>query len=601
MGMNKAFALLLIASTARAQVAAVPAATAPLPAVDAAPPLNLEYTPEAAEIKLRKAFNLGQWTLTPSLRAGELAPDGRLPGSMPSTLRSSPYFGGGLQVSHTGSYEAMFAGDAAHAQINSAKDFADPSGQAGSAAIGYRPDTASTGWTALSQYADVGKLIQISNGLKAALYASTGFSVMQRAGEMAAGVAQYSVGTVAAAKAGSGEITANVDLRMDQTRRNMFNNDMTAVAPAVTAGAEYSRPVDGLRAFAGVQTSFQRADTGIRPYVGLSDGRIAATIAAEDRQSHDAFYPNVRGVAAQVRAVPTDGVTVSVEGRYERAAYAMAPTATNDFTVSAQVTMELGRIARVTAGLRKIAQNPRTDYRPADSYAMNARLPGPDYRPIFEKALRESVTFEEFAARIPAQGTDGVLSAVSAFASSFGALNYNEKKTDNVTDVDELYRRGRDSYLTGNQDPILICIGSAQFTARLVETLSKRAGVNLQASAVTVSVPGAHAVAAVRTPEYGIVFVDWGRLTPTHTFDTRQAFAVFQALQGVPEVYHEITGGPDGRHVGYLFTPEGKAFERRLTVNTDLDQTPVAALFGDVVSGPDAAAQRYRALLGRTP
>jgi hypothetical protein len=601
MGINKAFALILIASAARAQVAAVPPATGKTPTVDAAPPLNLEYTPEAAEIKLRKAFGLGQWTLTPSLRAGELAPNGRLPGSLPSTLRTSPYFGGDIQLSHTGSFESMIAADAAHAQINSAKDYSDPSGQAGSNAVGDRPDKASTGWIAFSQYADMGKLVQISDKVKAAFYASTSFSAMHRAGEMTAGVIQHSLGTVWSAKAGAGEVTTNVDLRMDQVRHNMYNNDLGALAPAATAGAEYAQPLGGLRASAGVQTAVQRADVGVRPYVGLSNERLAALVAVEERRSRDPFYPNVRGVAAQVSAVPRNGVTVSVEGRYERAAYAMAAKPTNDFTLSGQVSLDVNRLMHATVAARKTAQNPKTDYRPADSYAMNARLPGPDYAPIFEKALRESASFEEFAARIPAKGTDGVLSAVSAFAASFGALNYNEKMTDNVTDVNELYRRGRDSYLTGNSDPILICIGSAQFTARLVQALSARAGVNLQAAAVDVSVPGSHAVTAVRTPEYGIVFVDWGRLTPTHTLDTKEAFAVFQALQGVPEVYHKITGGPEGHHIGYLFTPEGKAFERRLTVQTDLNQAPVAALFNDVVSGPDAAAERYRRLLIKKP
>ena len=586
---------LLTAVSARAQVVAGP------PAKDEAPPLNVEYTPEAAEAKLRASLHIGDWTLTPSLRAGELAPNGRLPTSLPTTLRSSPYFGVGAQASRTGSMEMMVAGDVSRAQVNSAKDYTDPSGAAASLAVGDRPDKNSMTWTSVSMYMDVGKLVQVSEKVKAAFYASSSVNTMRRMGETAGGLLQQAVGTAWGTRAGAGELTANADLRMDVTRKDMFNNNGGAVVPGMAAGVEYARPVKGLRAAAGVQTTLQRADAGVRPYVDLSNDHLAVLAAVEARRSRDPFYPDAHGAAVQVRATPALGMAVSVEGRYERENYGAQSKPTNDFSVTGQVSMDLHRLVRATAALRQTAQTQKTDYRPADSYAMNARLPGPDYGPIFDKALRESATFEEFAARIPAQGTDGVLSAVSAFADAFGVRNYNHdwQKTPNLTDVGELYRRGRESYLTGNQDPILICIGSAQFTARLVEALSARAGVSLQATAVGVAVPGEHAVAAIRTPEYGIVFVDWGRLTPTHTMNTKEALAVYQALQGVPEVYHEITAGPEGHHVGYLFTPEGKAFVRRLSVHSDLDQTQVGALFNDVPSGPDAAAERYRRLLSR--
>ncbi|MFI5345924.1 MAG: hypothetical protein ACHQ51_06075 [Elusimicrobiota bacterium] len=567
---------------------------------------------EAEQVKLAiQKIPLMGLTLTPSVRVGELAPGGRFPAA-DSPLRTSPYVGAGVTIEKTGGYELKAVIDASRAQINSGKGFSDPDGTAASPASALPgKDAFSQTWTTLSSYVDAGRILSAGRKVSAAIFGSVdSFGTLAKGAENGpvTGMLEGSVGAAMKTGAGRGDVTVSADLRLQEARRNMFRNEERGVMPAVAATVEYGRPAAGGRAFAGVEAVSQRADVGVRPYVGASSGRVTAMVAAELRKSRDPFYPDARGVAARLSAAPTDGVVVSVEGRIQRGAYALSPEPTTNGSFEGQVSIDLGRIARLRAAHRERDAS-RISYRPEASREMNARLPGPDYASIFAEALRTSPTFDAFVARVPVNGTDGVLDAVSAFTQSFGARNYNydAPKLQNLDDLEQLYERGRASYLDGARDPILICIGSAQFSSRLAQALGARAGVPIEASAVTVEVPNAngvnagHAVAAIRTKEYGIVFADWGKLTPTHTYDTAQALRVYQAVQGVPEVYHTVTGGPDGRAVGYLFTEEGKAMIRRLTFHGSVPQSAVASLFQDAPNGGDAAAARYRALLSGPP
>ena len=97
--------------------------------------------------------------------------------------------------------------------------------------------------------------------------------------------------------------------------------------------------------------------------------------------------------------------------------------------------------------------------------------------------------------------------------------------------------------------------------------------------------------------------MDWGRLIPTYTFDTQRAFRVYQALVGLPATFHQISDSQrNGRHVGYLFTEEGKLYVRQLTFHGELGRSPVAELFGDDPRGDQVAGQRYKDLLrGQSP
>jgi hypothetical protein len=583
------FLLLLAAQGVRAQTA-----------VPGVPPLKVELSDEAREVKAGYVWKLGEWTLAPTARVGELAPQGSITSAMPTTMTRSPYFGGGVQAIHHGGYEAMILTDVSRATLNSSKTYADRAASASPASHGI--DTFSEPVRTFSTYVDAGKVANVSGRVRAAVYGAVETWVSKRgAGGPygTVGMMEFTSGGAVLARTGHGELLAHAQLRMQGANKDRFNNGQTVLVPSVAGGAEYALPVKDLRAAAGVEATTQRADVGVRPYLSLGSERIAAIIAAEARKSRDPFYPDSKGAAIGLRATPVSGVNVSVEARMDRKSYALAPQPVSDFTVSGQVSVDLSHFARVTAGQRARARAAKTPYTPADSRVLNGRMASAEYRSMFDKALRESATFEEFAAKIPAQGMDGVLATVAAFTDSFGIRNYNNDAPDvkNLEDMGELYRRGRESYLTGDHDGTLICIGSAQFAANLARALGERAGVPIMASAVSVNVPGGHAVTAIRTPEYGIVFADWGRLTPTGTQDTKEALAVYQALQGMPDVYHEITSGPTGRPVGYLFSDEGKALVRRLTFHGDAGQAPLARMFEDVPRGSDVAAERYKALL----
>lgn len=565
------------------------------------PPLKLELNQEAAEAKARRPFKFGDWTVTPSVRAGELAPGGGIPSSSPTTLKRSPYFGAGVQATHHGDYEMMVMADVSRATLNSAKGYDDPDSSAASPA-NRGGDINSAAVRSHGVYVDAGKVMSLGGRARGAVYGAVEGWQTGRVNGGANGATGYSEATAGAAAlmpAGDGEITVGAQLRMQEANRDKFNNGQSAYTPTAAVEAEYARPVGRLRAAAGVAASTQRADDGVRPYLTLGGRRLSTMVAGELRRSKDPFYPDVRGAAVSVSAAPSDRVTFTVAARTERKQFEMAARPMSDFTVTGEVAVDVGRIARLAAGQRARAREAQTAYQPADSRALNGRLSEVQYRAIFDKSLRESSTLAEFTEKIPAGDIDDILAAVSAFTRAFSARNYNydAPNTPNLDDMEDIYRRGRESYLTGDRDGILICIGSAQFAANLARDLGARARVPLVASAVTVGVPGGHAVTAIRTPEYGIVFADWGRLTPTRTLDTSEAMAVYQALQGMPAVYHQITDGRTGRHVGYLFSDEGKALVRRLTYHSDAGQADLPRLFEDAPRGSDVAAARYKALL----
>jgi hypothetical protein len=160
----------------------------------------------------------------------------------------------------------------------------------------------------------------------------------------------------------------------------------------------------------------------------------------------------------------------------------------------------------------------------------------------------------------------------------------------------------RKDYLNGTTDPLTVCIGAAQLAA----DLAREAKIPIEAAGIAgVQVPGdngsrgGHAVAAIKTQPYGIVFVDWGRLTPTYTWDTKQALQIYQGLVGVPSVYHEMTSGTDGRHVGYLFTEDGKKIIRSMTALGDFSPTALQKLFDDDPRSGPVTVDRYKDLTRR--
>ena len=85
-------------------------------------------------------------------------------------------------------------------------------------------------------------------------------------------------------------------------------------------------------------------------------------------------------------------------------------------------------------------------------------------------------------------------------------------------------------------------------------------------------------------------------LTPTYTFDTEQAFRVYDALQGIPSVFHTVTAGSDGHPVGYLFTDEGKAIVNNLTFHDEVAKPALERLFNDDPRGAPLTVARSKDL-----
>lgn len=572
-------------------------------------PIALKLSEDAADLALRYSFGSRTFMqLTPFVHGGVLAPFGGT--SHPySILGQSPYAMGGAKVEHTGNVEAMGIGTVGYLNMRTHKGIPDPDGGAASPASSLRKQhDFSQQWMNYSAYGDVGTVLTVAPKLKTAFwiaadafaYQALGADSKYGAGD---GMVEANIGNLWMYKTGRNEVSLVGDLRLEGASKTMYRNGDYTVSPAGTVGAEYAYDTGSSRIKTGVETSLQPADLGLRPYVGWSNSRVDTTLAGNFRRSRNDFYPDVMGMAAEVKYKVTPGVQVGVLGNYSNEKFAMAPGPEQYYSAMGTLTIEIDRLFKSESSYRARRAPVRT-YRPSDSTEMNSRLPGAAYAATFRQALNDSQNFEQFVKRIPLKGTDDILAAVSAFTSSFGNSNYNnnEGNPDNVNSIEELYKRGRASYLTGKDDPILVCIGSSQFAAVLAEELGKQAGVPIQAMATTVSVPdkkgvsAGHAVAAIKTKEYGIVFVDWGQLTPTHTYDTRMALRIYQALQGVPEIMHAVTDGRDGRHVGYLFSEEGKIYVRNLTFHSELPQSGLPRLFDDDPRGHDTSIERYRDL-----
>ncbi|MDE2038390.1 MAG: hypothetical protein KGO96_02595 [Elusimicrobia bacterium] len=579
---------------------------------------------EAVQVKASKTFRLGSLRLTPSLRAGELAPTGRFPAPM-STLRRSPYFGATLELEgsalrHTAPFEFLGILDASRIQLNSGKGVEDPGGLAASPA-NYAPtkQTISQNWKSFSRYLDVGKVFPLGRSVKAAVFAAVDsyqfYSGSSRDDNQVYIQEANGGGALRVDMGGGRHVLASADYQYQSASDNMFSNPQQTPLPRLSANLEYGQRSGSAKLSTGVQLIARPADTTLRPHLLYSNRGLSVCLGYEQRRSHSPFVPSQRAVAARIETRLSPNIRLAFQGLTGRRSYPGAPAQPfSEVMISANIAFGPGGSHIPTVSGRPVLVSrslPRAKGGPADSAALNARLPAFSYLdPSFLPTLYASPTLKDFVAKLPLHGIDDVLATVSAFTKAFSEHSYNSQynaptnRRPDLEDLSQIYARVRAAILNNTQDPIVVCSGSSQFAAALAEDLSARIGENLQATAITVNTPntaagrsGSHAVAALRTKKYGIVFVDWGKLTPTYTQDTEAALRLYQALQGVPAVYHEISGGRDGRPVAYLFTPEGKALVRRLTFHDHLPASELARLFDDTPTGGDKTVARYTRLL----
>jgi hypothetical protein len=579
---------LVLASSVRAQVD--PGVVPSTPDI-LVPPLTLKLDNTVGEASMRyKLEPIKGLSITPAMKGGVIAPTGDT-GTPYSTLNRSPYANGSLKVQYTGPWEALAVGTLGDLNLHSRQS------------IGGGPNSDnSQNWLSSSLYLDTGKIVSVSKDVKAAFFAAVGdwgfmsTTVTPKATYYSDGMIEFNTGTLWMVKKGRDEATFIADLQLTQADTDMYRNGEYVFIPSGLASAEYAHRVGGLRESVGVEGTAQRADLGVRPYVGLSGSNASLVVAGNLRKTNDPFFPNVQGAGAGLRVVPASGWMLALDTSYNREAYPLAPQAYDVVSTYASLTVDDGKLYKAQVGWH--------------GYGGSAVGQGGtmtrDYASFFDDAFRSADTYAKFINKIPAKGTDEILGALSVLTSTLQAnnYNYNQDAVANVNDPEQLYERARKSYLGGGQkDPILVCKGSAQLAAMVARDLGAKAGIPIAATAVTVAAWDpkgtwvGHAVTQVMTPEYGIVIVDWGTLMPTYTWDSKTSLAVYQAAQGIPAIKHAITAGNDGHTVGWIFSEDGKALVRNLLYHGELPTGPLPRIFDDDPRTHELTIERYRELV----
>jgi hypothetical protein len=590
--MRRAVALsaFFLASSVRAQVD--PGVLFSTPAI-LVPPLTLKLDNTVGEAAIRYQLQpIKGLSITPAMKGGMIAPTGDT-GTPYSTLNRSPYANSSLKVQYTGPWEALAVGTLGDLNLHSRQSVGgDPS-------VDHNQN-----WVTSSLYLDTGKVVSISKNVKAAFFAAMGdygfmsTTVTPKATHYSDGLIELNTGTLWMIKKGRNEATFIADLQLTQADKDMYRNGEYVFIPSGLVSAEYAHHVGGLRESVGVEGTAQQADFGVRPYVGLSGSNASLVVAGNLRKSNDPFFPNVQGAGAGFRVSPASGWTLALDTSYDRQAYPLAPSAYDTVSTYASLTVDDGRLYKAQVGWH--------------GYGGSAVGQGGtmtrDYASFFDAAFRSAPTYSKFIQQIPAKTTDEILGALSVLTSTLQANNYNNNQGSppNVNDPEQLYERARKSYLGGGQqDPILVCKGSAQLAAMVARDLGAKAGIPIAATAATVDAWDpkgtwvGHAVTQVMTPEYGIVIVDWGTLMPTYTWDTKTSLAIYQAAQGVPAIMHAITAGNDGHTVGYIFSEDGKALIRNLLYHGELPTGPLPRIFDDDPRTHELTLERYRDLVRR--
>lgn len=581
-----------------------------------APEHSVTVSDDKGEYAYRPWWNLGedsQWHIRPVLKAGALALTESFPYPYP-ILKRSPFALGGMKVVYSGSLEAAAIVTGGVVNLRSQRLLEDPAGALGSSANKNSDRDVSQTELMSSAYLDVGKTFDAGAGWKGAFFAAADqFSLKPLGGAGKYGgdmMVEANVGTAWLKRSGAHELSLFGDVAFEAAQKKLYRNELDfELVPSAKAGAEYALNVGPSRYLAGVEAGKSRADSMLRPYIGVERDRLGAILAAEFREGDGRFYPDSKAVAARVNAQLSDSLKLGVSARHETSRYAMAPSAENDTRVMAELSWSPSS-KLVVQSAKTWAARREVEYEQRKQEELQTKASDAATQAQVRAMIAASPTLPDFYKAYQPKSSLGVLAAVAEMTRLFNQYNYNnnEGSPPNLQSVDEIYSRARQSYLNSSSDPTLVCLGAAQFAAAAAEELGRRNGVPIQATGVSMEVSDAngkqsgHAVAAVKTQEYGIVFVDWGRVTPTYTWDTEKALRLYQALGGQPAMFHQITDpSRDGRHVGYLFTEEGKLLVNNLTFHDEARKPPVGKLFQDEPRGDQVTVERYKELLRRKP
>lgn len=572
------------------------------------PGFSLTVKDDLGEAAYRPKFKLwDSLTFEPVFKAGALALTESFPYPYP-ILKQSPFALGGVKMTYSGPFEAMVTATVGGVNLRSQRLLDDPALQLATPATRHGGRDISQNQAVGSVYADVGKTFDAGGGWKGALYAAVDAIGWNTSGAKygSDGLLEGNVGTSWLKRGGGHELTLFADVAAEAAPKNGYRNDgRLAAAPSARGGVEYAVNKGSGRYLAGVEASTRRADDGLRPYLGIERGGLKGLLAVDMRRGKDPFFPDETAVAVRAQARLAKDLTAGVTARYESKRYAMAPGPLNEGRVMADLTWTPGESLVRVAKQQAVASRAE-EYRASRQRELNAASVASPQSEDVRALIAASPTLPDFLAAYRPGDSKGILTALSEFTSLFSRYNYNDNEGSppNLDSVSEIYARTRGSYLSGQKDPTLVCLGAAQYAAALAEELGRRSGIPIAASATTVKTAdeqgraGGHAVAQVKTKDMGIVFVDWGRIIPTYTFDTERSLRVYQALVGVPAVFHQITDpSKGGRHTAYLFTEEGKLYVNTLTFHGESGRAPASELLDDDPSGDRLTTERYKNLL----
>lgn len=520
------------------------------------------------------------------LKFGMIAPFGGT-GDQNSVLRVSPYVQGAVSAAYDGALKAMLLTTGGVTLLQSHKIFNDPTGNSASNAGDLRTQANfSQVYGIGSAYADLGTVAKFSDQLRAAFYAAGDVMVFSptAAGSddsnPAVPMISLTGGMMWMVKSAREEITAFTDVRLQGVSSDTKQFGAYTVSPGLGSGVEWAHdPQLKDRYAVGVEGSIQASDAGLRPYASIQHGDLSGVVAGDLRLSRNAAYPSAVGGGAKIGWQATPFMKVSMQGSVTDQRYSMAPAPVTEYSATTMLDFNIDPTLKFKASARlpdRYAVAPIV----VDAAELNAHAAAAGYSVDFKGALAASPNLDQFAQKIGARDLDQTLSALSALSASLNKWNYDYSDTGwSGTDA-QLYANARTSILSGKKDPDLQCVGAATFVAAVAAEMSRQSGVPLQAWASSVDVPSDngtqdhHFVTMLKTVKYGIVFLDWGQLTPTYEFSTKRALAIFQGLQGIPSIAHYIADNR-GHFGGYLFSDDGKILVENLTYHAQLPGSEV--------------------------
>ncbi|MBI2070097.1 MAG: hypothetical protein HYT79_05800 [Elusimicrobia bacterium] len=380
----------------------------------------------------------------------------------------------------------------------------------------------------------------------------------------------------------------------------------------VSAGADYTHTFgheDYLRPWVQYtnRNVYHRVDTGM----DLGLGPVTLAMAGRFQDTNSPWFVGERGGAVSVQWRPLEDLGLGVTGSVmERRDYE-DNSLPYGFNVVGGVTWTPGENASGVSVRRTMVRQVHDDPEAEGIIARGQEYSNTgDYEDSFRNAVGKSRDFDAFAGNLPVAGVGDILRAVSLMTRSLNDIGYNHTEGEvlNAGNTPDIYSGWRGVYLSADEEdraPVAICIGAAQLASELAERLGQRLGIAIEADPVSTvdNKPGGHAVPMIRIPGEGIVFVDWGTIVPTNTFDPQAALAVYQGRAGSVAVLHTVGDSSDrGAYAGRIYPEQGRALFDATTLHGEpgLPRSRGREFFNDEARGSDLTRRRALNALDRS-